>query len=254
MGRFCLAAACVSALLATVPAMAADMPLKAPPAARPYSWAGFYIGGTAGYGWGSDPISMTYGTAYPAGLPASLATNPRGFIGGAEYGTNYQFGRWVLGTESDFSFADISSSQTSSAGGLTSTGSQKLTSLSTSRVRAGYTIQDNILLYGTGGLADGTVKASTSTVGSACPPCDLGSASKTLWGWTAGAGVEYGSGPWSMKVEYIHYDLGNLNFNMADPSLAGTSVATSTRFAGDIVRAGVNYRFNWTPWQLIFGH
>jgi len=55
-------------------------------------------------------------------------------------------------------------------------------------------------------------------------------------------------------VEYIHYDLGNLNFNMADPSLAGTSVATSTRFAGDIVRAGVNYRFNWTPWQLIFGH
>jgi len=30
------------------------------------------------------------------------------------------------------------------------------------RARAGYTIQDNILLYGTGGLADGTVKASTA--------------------------------------------------------------------------------------------
>jgi outer membrane immunogenic protein len=253
MGRI-LAVVCAGGLLvANAAAMAADMPLKAPPLARPYSWAGFYIGGTAGYGWGSDGVGLAYGSAYPAGLPGTLASNPRGFIGGLEYGTNYQFGRWVLGTESDFSFADITSSQTSSVGVFTNTGTQKLSSLSTSRGRAGYTIQDNILLYGTGGLADGTVKASTSTIGAGCPPCDGGSASKTLWGWTAGAGVEYGRGPWSMKVEYLHYDLGNLNFNMADPSLAGTTVATSTRFAGDVVRAGVNYRFDWTPWQLIFG-
>jgi outer membrane immunogenic protein len=256
MGRILLATICAGGLLlGDVSAMAADMPLKAPPIATPYSWAGFYIGGTAGYGWGSDPIDLTYGSLYLPGAPATIATSPRGFIGGLEYGTNYQFGRWVLGTESDFSLADITSNQTTSAAGVTATGTQKLSTFSTSRGRAGYTIQDNILLYGTAGLADGTVKTSfASTSAGGCPPCNLGSTGKTLWGWTAGAGVEYGSGPWSMKVEYLHYDLGDLNLNLVDPGNPGATVAMSTRFAGDLVRAGVNYRFNWTPWQLIFGH
>src|SRR5262249_6668820 len=127
--------------LASIGAAAADMPLKAPPAPPAYNWYGFYIGGTAGYASGSNAIELSYGPAL-AGLPATEAGNPRGFIGGLEYGTNYQFGRWVLGTESDFSFANISSSQTSSTAGLTNSGSQKLSDLSTSRGRAGYTIQD----------------------------------------------------------------------------------------------------------------
>jgi outer membrane immunogenic protein len=253
MGRIGLAAVCAGVLLANASALAADMPLKAPPAPRPYSWAGFYIGGTAGYAWGSDALDLTYGSAFPAGMPASLASNPKGFLGGVEYGTNYQFGRWVLGTESDFSLADIAKTQSTSASGFTTIGTQRIDTFSTSRVRAGYTVQDNILLYGTGGLADGTVKATAASVMGGCPICVVGSNSTTLWGWTAGAGVEYGKGPWSVKVEYLHYDLGNLNFPISDPAVAGATIAASNRFAGDLVRAGVNYRFDWTPWQLIFG-
>jgi outer membrane immunogenic protein len=253
MKRTLLAAACVGgSLFANGAALAADMPLKAPPAPSPYNWYGFYVGGSAGYAWGADPIDLTYGSAFPAGLPATEAGNSRGFIGGLEYGTNYQFGRWVLGTESDFSFADVTSSQTTSTGGFTNSGSEKLSTLSTSRGRAGYTIQDNLLLFGTAGLADGTVKTSVASSDSSCPPCFLGSTSKTLWGWAAGAGIEYANGPWSAKLEYLHYDLGDLNLTMTDPT--GTILAsTSTRFAGDIVRAGVNYHFTWTPWDLIFG-
>jgi outer membrane immunogenic protein len=239
--------------LASIGAAAADMPLKAPPAPPVYNWYGFYIGGTAGYAWGSNAIDLSYGPAFPAGLPATEAGNPHGFIGGLEYGTNYQFGRWVLGTESDFSFGNITSSQTSSTGAFTNSGSQKLTDLSTSRGRAGYTIQDNILLYGTAGLAEGTAKTTLSSAGAACPPCFGGSVSKTLWGWTAGAGVEYAKGPWSVKVEYLHYDLGNLNINFIDPTAPGVTASTSTRYAGEIVRAGVNYHFTWTPWDLVFG-
>jgi outer membrane immunogenic protein len=234
-------------LLASGAALAADMPVKAPPASSPYNWYGFYVGGSAGYAWGSDPIDLTYGSGLPGGLPATEAGNSRGFLGGLEYGTNYQFGRWVLGTESDYSFANISSSQSTSTGVITNIGSEKLSTFSTSRGRAGYTIRDNLLLFGTAGLADGTAKTSVSSSDF------LGSTSKTLWGWTAGVGIEYANGPWSAKLEYLHYDLGNLDLTLADPT--GTFLAsTSTRYAGDIVRAGVNYHFTWTPWDLIFGH
>jgi outer membrane immunogenic protein len=247
MKRTLRIAACAGGLwLASGAALAADMPVKAPPAPSPYNWYGFYVGGTAGYAWGADPIDLTYGPGLPAGLPATEAGNSRGFLGGLEYGTNYQFGRWVLGTESDYSFANITSSQTTSTGAFTNFGSEKLSTFSTSRGRAGYTIRDNLLLFGTAGLADGTVKTSVASSDF------LGSTSKTLWGWTAGAGIEYANGPWSAKLEYLHYDLGNLDLTLTDP--AGAFLAsTSTRYAGDIVRAGVNYHFTWTPWDLIFG-
>jgi outer membrane immunogenic protein len=254
MKQTLLVAACVAgSLLASGTALAADMPLKAPPAPKPYNWYGFFVGGTAGYAWGADPIDLTYGTAFPQGLlPATEAGNPRGFIGGIEYGTNYQFGRWVLGTESDYMFSNITSSQTTSTGGFTSIGSEKLSTLSTSRGRVGYTIRDNLLLFGTAGLAEGTAKTSVASSDSSCPPCFVGSISKARWGWTAGAGIEYAQGPWSVKVEYLHYDLGDLNLTFTDPT--GTILAsTSTHFAGDIVRGGVNYHFTWAPEDLIFG-
>ena len=60
-------------VLAVGTAAAGDLPLKAPPLAKPYNWYGFYVGGTAGYAWGSDPINVTYGPNVPAGLPASMA-------------------------------------------------------------------------------------------------------------------------------------------------------------------------------------
>jgi len=253
---------------------AADMPAKiytkAPMVAPAYSWTGFYVGGTVGYGWGGQAINLTpdanYAPAFALGaIPGSLAANPRGVFGGLEYGTNWQFQRIVLGLESDFSFSDIKRSQTLfntvNPAGITNQGQQKLDSFSTSRVRVGYTVQDNLLLYATAGLADGhaTASSSVTTGGGACAipgggNCPAGSDSKTLWGWAAGAGVEYGMGHWSAKLEYLHYDLGHLNYLMTDPTAPGQFIAASTKFSGDIVRAGVNYRFDWTPLGLLFGN
>ena len=239
-------------------------PAYAPPMAAPYNWQGFYVGGHIGYGWGSDPINLTpspaFVPAFAAGLvPGSLADNPKGVLGGIQYGTNWQFNRIVLGWESDFSFSDIKSSQTIvtlGAAPVINTAEQKLTYLSTSRVRAGYTITDNLLLYGTGGLAAGRASANSSVTVPGCTVagnCTAGNDAKTLWGWTAGAGLEYGMGHWSVKAEYLHYDLGHLNYNMTDPTLPGQFIAASTKFSGDLVRAGLNYRFDWTPWELLFG-
>ena len=60
---------------------------------------------------------------------------------------------------------------------------------------------------------------------------------------------------WSLKAEYLYYDLGNLagsivntnvGFNEASGDSGIQSVTNySGRVSGNIVRAGVNYHFNW---------
>jgi len=65
---------------------------------------------------------------------------------------------------------------------------------------------------------------------------------------------------WSLKVEYLYYDIGSVSYALSplvDNSLVtGTALSTafarsSTRFNGNIVRAGINYHFNWTPAPVV---
>jgi outer membrane immunogenic protein len=259
---------------AVAPAYAADipraMPVKAPPAvaATIYSWSGFYIGGHAGYGWGRQSIHYSGESAINQFIsqgfwPSTLAARPRGFLGGVTWGTNWQHGRIVLGLESDFSFSAIRRSETvilSIPGGppipYTHTGEQKLSWFSTTRARAGVTVTDNLLAFVTGGLASGRAEVNSSHIsnltginGCGIQACPVGSISKTRWGWTAGGGLEYGHGPWSIKAEYLHYDLGSVSFSFSDPGavVLNRGVTTRTKFSGDIVRVGVNYRFGGRP-------
>lgn len=256
------------------PARAADiprtMPVKAPVVVAPaYSWTGFYIGGQAGYGWGRDAIhysgESTINLYINSGFwPSTLAANPRGFLGGITWGRNWQHGRIVLGLESDFSFGSIRRSETVTMPipaappiPYTHTGEQKLTWFSTTRARVGMTVADNLLAFVTGGLASGQAEVNSSHIsngvainGCGIQACPVASVKKWLWGWAAGGGLEYGHGPWSIKAEYLHYDLGSLDFSFVDPVtiILNTGQTIRTRFSGDIVRLGVNYRFNWgTP-------
>jgi len=178
-------------------------------------------------------------------------------LGGIQYGTNWQFNRFVLGWDSDFSFSDIKASQTvvTLPGGIVTSGEQKLDWLSTTRGRAGYLLTDNLLLYGTGGLANGRATANTFITLAGCPlgTCSAGSESKTLWGWEAGGGLEYAMGHWLLRAEYLHYDLGNLNYSVFDPRTPAGWVGASNKVSGDIVRGAVSYKFDWTFWDLIFG-
>ena len=84
---------------------------------------------------------------------------------------------------------------------------------------------NNILFFGTGGLAFGELRATTFGL----------SESHTNAGWTLGAGAEMGFAPnWSAKVEYLYVDLANSNFVI-------TGASNGYRFG--LIRAGVNYRF-----------
>lgn len=259
-------------LAAVGTAIAADIPMapvvKAPVRAPSQSWYGFYIGVHGGYGWGHNAIRFTPDAFYlpaflAAGIPATAAGDPKGFIGGVQWGSNWQFDRIVLGTDSDFSYSDIKASQTfvGMVGPVpfTATSAQRLKWFSTTRVRAGVLVTDNVLLYATGGLASGRIEASASdvvTLAGAClvaGNCLAGAVARNKWGWTVGGGIEYAEGPWQFRVEYLHYDLGTVNFAVADPLVPFAAVAASLRVSGDIVRGGISYRFNWTPWEVIFG-
>jgi outer membrane immunogenic protein len=270
----CTAAALALALaLPVTPAFAADIPTM-PPQPRspvavtaPSNWYGFYIGVQGGYGWGSGAIGYAPNAGYAGALgggalPGPVADEPKGFLGGITYGTNWQFGNMVLGTESDWSFSTIKQSQTlGPLPGFTLrvTGVQELKHLSTSRGRLGFLVSDNLLIFGTGGLASGGVEGSSQfnlvapAVCAGAGNCPAGSRDKTLWGWSAGGGIEFAQGPWSVKLDYIHYDLGKLRYNVTDPTFPAGVISASQRVSGDVVRGGIAYRFNWTPLGLIFG-
>ena len=271
--RALLNACAVAGMATLVPALAcaADIPPAAPPVhvpvavAAPNSWYGFYIGIQGGYGFGGKAIAYSpnasYADVFASGaVPSPILDEHRGFLGGITYGSNFQFGRLVIGTESDWSFSDIRKSET--LGPLTGFSTQVLAEhhlkyLSTTRARAGLLMTEHWLVYGTGGLASGGVE-SRSTFNLVAPgpcagvgKCPIGSRSKSLWGWSAGGGMEFANGPWSLKVEYLYYDLGKLSYNVTDPTLPAGGIIASDKFAGSIVRAGLNYRFNWTLLDLI---
>ena len=259
MKRLVLAA--LFAASGAVTATAADLPArtytKAPPPPPAYSWTGCYLGGNVGWGWGNetgDRGALNAGNATlnaGIGVPVSLGTGSSGAIGGAQIGCNYQTGAFVFGVETDIQGSGIGGSSTvlsPSIGGsdpTTATGTGRLDWFGTARGRIGFTPMNDLLLYGTGGLAYGGVRNSASLV--LTPIGDgnyAGATSQTNVGWTAGVGAEYAfGGNWSVKLEYLYLDLGSTLVQMTDPGRPNTFIDYGFRHRDNIVRAGLNYHF-----------
>ena len=80
----------------------------------------------------------------------------------------------------------------------------------------------------------------------------FGSASDTRVGWTASGGVEWMFAPnWSVKAEYLYYDLGSVDANyvvLINDTASGLNATfngqASVDFKGHIARVGVNWHFN----------
>jgi len=233
-----------------------------------YNWTGFYVGGNAGYAWtkSTDTVTGVSGSApgliTSGSVASSLALDPKGFIGGGQIGYNWQPSTmWVFGLETDLQWADLKS--TVALPGATDasrimTANEKLNWFGTVRARVGVTPWDRALIYVTGGLAYGHVNLSTALTrvslvtgantcvlpGGGANNCENGSAADTRVGWTVGGGLEWAlSGNWSLKAEYLYYDLGNISHSMTDPNFPGTVFNASAGLKGSIARAGLNYRF-----------
>lgn len=266
-----------------------------PPPVPPCIWCGFYVGGSGGYGWAEPSDVIPFGTGRDLGLfsdgPAQIAAQlaginspvhvvPKGPLAGLQFGYNYQIQGVVLGFEADYSWANINGSGARSntfpvtifqpVGLVTTTTNvavnEDLKSIGTVRGRLGVTPLPTLLLYGTGGFAFGQASSSTAINFVQKPPPGFNpdtftpvaaSASKTLTGWTVGLGAEWAFAPhWSLKGEFLYYDLGNLNYLVGTstgfvhdngPAFTTVTVAASTHFYGNIARVGVNYQFGGGP-------
>jgi outer membrane immunogenic protein len=248
----------VGAIALASTAFAADM-YKAPEGAGSFkdgpviaTWNGLYVGVNAGYAWNNNDVKLEGlgGTGWIPYHPDPLrtwSTDGNGFTGGAQIGYNRQFDTLVLGVEADISKinadADLKANGSFNGDAYSLRLRENLDWLSTVRGRVGVTPTSGTLLYVTGGLAVGKV-SSTSNLDWPLTHYDA-SESSTKAGWTAGGGVEYALTPnWSLKAEYLYYDLGKVSVT-ANSAPKNLDYQTGTDFdvTGNIVRAGLNYRF-----------
>lgn len=260
-----LVAALAVLALASGSVKAADMATKAPPpsVAAPVGWAGWYIGGNVGYGWNNASVGIASSTPVLGALigigtiPSSLATDPKGVLGGLQAGYNYQINKTVLGVEADLSLADISGNAAVRNPGpvlpfatYTTSVAQRLGWFGTLRGRIGFTPADKLLVYGTGGLAfgssnfSGNIQRSAILLNFGVPA----SSDVVRTGWTAGAGAEYAlSNKWSVKAEYLYYNLGNVTLTANQtppPILLASSASYKFTVSGSIARVGLNMKIN----------
>lgn len=256
MKRFLYPLLCLALL--PVAARAADAPAAFPakaPAAVPFSWTGGYLGLHAGWMFGRSAGQMQDFPEISFMLPAPLAMNPSGFIGGVQWGYNYQIGNTVLGFESDLSgLAGAKAGATTTTltvdGPQPATANTQLTWFGTTRARLGYAATPNWLLYGTAGLAYGGVDLDSTITLPITGVTFSGSRSKVHVGWTAGLGAEYAfGGNWSAKLEYLYYNLRGGTVVGFPDGLFINKTMTTLDLTGHIVRVGLNYRYNPGPWE-----
>src|SRR3982075_998417 len=213
------------------PAMASDMPVKAPHIQSVFDWTGFYIGAHAGYSRGSSNAVLSD--------PATTATSNSfgGMIGGVQAGYNYRLPSGILlGVEADITFPNYltSNSVVSSLATARSGVAEQWDYVGTARGRIGYT-SGPWLAYATGGLAwAGERFLNTPAVG------DDEKHIQHRLGWAAGAGVEYAFAPhWSVRLEYLYS-----RFERADVRFpSGTQYSSVLDFQS--LRVGLNRKVDW---------
>jgi len=237
MKKFLLATVALVALGATVPALAADLGprtayTKAPAVYAPiYNWTGFYIGGHIGGAFSGD--NGFAGT--------TNSGNDGRFLGGLQGGADYQFApNWVIGIEGQYSWLGSNNNSvafTGAGAGYVYTHDQR--GLGSVTGRLGYT-WGPALLYVKGGYAYSDYTESLALNG---VPQAFTLNGGHHDGYTVGAGLEYMFAQnWSGKVEYQYYDFGKTNFVTPAP----LPTFGSTRNDEHTVKAGINYRFNWS--------
>jgi outer membrane immunogenic protein len=244
-----------------VPALAADMPTKAPPpiAAPVYNWTGFYVGAHAGYRWANADFNGGAYTFDPPGDPTPLSIPARnegyrlnGGIVGGHVGYNYQFApNWLAGVEGDLTWGSADDSFGAALNVQASDGATyrlnynsevKLTWQATIRGRLGY-VTGAWLFYGTGGVAFARAQWSETALvtgpGGFFAASSASSAKKTLTGFAAGAGAEYMFAQnWMGRVEYLYENFGDFDAPFGFGRIGHVDIDNVHK-----VRVGISYKF-----------
>jgi outer membrane immunogenic protein len=281
MRKFVLAALMMAAGAGS--ALAADLPVKAPPPPAPTSWSGFYIGGFGGWGWNGrndwgcvDVPAL--GVEGACGFDGLIGINHSqsalsGGVAGGQIGYDWRWDRVVLGVQADGMWANIhgdSGNPLSVDGrcGFTDNHDQSvdcrtnIKAMADFTARAGYLFWENTLIYGKFGinwssidfqvLNDVAVNGACGNFGVGAPfhypgynTNSIGRASPTV-----GVGIEqrFFSGL-SVFAEYDFVANGGsyTNLNTGGTGSTGCTrnfVSTTTIRDTNIVKAGINWTFD----------
>jgi outer membrane immunogenic protein len=227
-------------------ASAADFPVApamkaALPAPILFSWTGCYVGveggGASGQGEQAARSGLNSGQTITGGMTI------KGGIAGGTVGCNILLSNFVVSGEADFSWTNKRGSTNDRAPFPAAEVSETREKwLDTFRGRFGYAIE-RFMVYGTAGVA-----VAGSTVSATNPAFGTISESRDRTGWVVGVGGEFavwtgGAFDVTLKVEYLHVGFETkqyFNSNVFTP-------IRDTQLTDDIIRAGMNVKFNWGP-------
>jgi outer membrane immunogenic protein len=247
---------------------------------RPAAFSGPYAGGSIA-GARTDGRATLGPTASPAGIidrdielgifPLRRAGADTAAGGGLTLGYDMQRGRFVAGVALGQNVGRFSAENTLFATdpapfgfgsgqhpfGETATTtrySTRIGGLATVLARAGV-VADQTLFYVTGGLAAGRVRnrfgLRFENLQVNLPDAQGGvysnswSESGTRLGYAVGGGIEHRISPrMSLQFELVHFDLRDVTVQAQDPAnFGGESIGYRFRNSGQVVRAGINFRF-----------
>ncbi len=193
-----------------------------------HNWGGFYAGGFLGgaHALWTDDFYRNNNHGH-AELPID------GFEGGAWVGYNmYLSPKWIAGAEADLGLSNASETTEVFDNDLTYASVNHFGSL---RGRLGY-VMDNVMLYGTAGLAFANLTEDLQKGRNAGE--QLVRDNMYHWGYTLGGGAEYAfTDRWVGRLEYLYSKYNQDSFRNADGQLA--------EFNNQLhqVRVGVSYKF-----------
>src|SRR5450631_115548 len=236
------------------------------------SWDGFYAGANIGGAWSTtcntwEPGSVITGTPPLANAFYNrICPNNSAFIGGLQFGYNFQVDRIVWGLDFDYdgwatSKHNRSYTYTGAApppnGTYTFNGNVSPSGFGLIHPRFGYAIDDWLPYFTAGTIIAGGSHDSTAAftpVGASFPTTAFsGGKNFTSTGWIVGVGAEYGlRGPWSLKAEYLYANLGKGKNTTTTCTASASACAAFSNFSLDnihnsftanLFRVGFNYRF-----------
>jgi outer membrane immunogenic protein len=231
-------------------------------------WDGFYLGASLG-GENTNVCSHSVLTGMNIDPATSTFTScsSGGFVGGLQFGENFQIRRLVLGIGADvvFSQAKDDTSTLQFAGTEPPPGTYTLGGKLSPKTfaivggRIGY--GGNLLFPYVRAGAVITSGSENSTLaytpaGATGPTASFGGGKNfSSSGWAAGAGTEIGlNGAWSISAEYLHMSLGKGSNSATTCAGAATACAAfaglsldsaHNAFTANIIRIGINYWFNY---------
>jgi outer membrane immunogenic protein len=224
-------------------------------------FAGAYFGAALGYGQQRTEITNETVGAFSEGV--KFKDTDGGFAIGGYAGYNWQHccHPFVFGVETDFNWLNTKPTAfdiEAGPGGTETVSLQgRMDWFGTLRVRAGYVVHDNWLLYATGGLAYAQVdhKFNDDNVNASSVAPGFGPFSQsnkdTKAGWTVGGGAEFlHDTHWLLRAEALFVDLGSETHSYSPPALcAAQAECTATAKWDDqfwVARLGLAYKFDDT--------